>query len=461
MADLERRLVRKLDFFILAYLCSAYFFNYLDRSAFSNAYVSGLKEHLNLVGNQYSILIAMFTAGSCVGQIPHALIIQKVAPRFWLPFTLLVWSGLTMCSAACKTYAQLCVVRFLQGFFESSLYSGTIYILGSWYKPSEIAKRTAIFTAIGQIGSMFAGVMMTAMNESLRGETALQGWQWVFIINGAMGIPFGIFGLMYFPNLPEATTAPYLSKEEIQLAIERLPPKTDWSHDISLKSLVKRLFAAPDLYVLTFYSIVGCALEAIVLQGLFLLWMKAHINDFPSYATTTYPLGIQAVSIVSNIGAGYVIDITNRRIPMVILAGCLQLVVSVMLLVPSLPTGGVFFAFYLSGTSYIVNPIIYGWASVICQRTGDDAARSVILYIMSMVQSILYTFWGIALYPATDAPYWKKGYIAMIVVVFAFFGATGAVNWLDKRSKAIVAERDTDEDTGSVQIQTPVDLKKD
>lgn len=164
--------------------------------------VSGLKESLNLVGNQYSILVAMFTAGyrpkllylcnsliiisACVGQIPHALIIQKVAPRFWLPFTLLVWSGLTMVCAACRTYKQLCVVRFFQGFFESSLYSGTIYILGSWYKPLEIAKRTAIFTAIGQIGSMFAGVMMTAMNEGLHGQTALAGWQWVFIISGSM-----------------------------------------------------------------------------------------------------------------------------------------------------------------------------------------------------------------------------------------------------------------------------------
>lgn len=132
MADLERRLVRKLDCFILVYCCAAYFFNYCDRAAFANAYVSGLKESLNLGGNQYSILLSMFTAGSCVGQIPHALIIQKIAPRFWLPFTLIVWSGLTMCSAACTTYVQLCVVRFLQGFFESSLYSGTIYILGSW-----------------------------------------------------------------------------------------------------------------------------------------------------------------------------------------------------------------------------------------------------------------------------------------------------------------------------------------
>jgi len=245
-----------------------------------------------------------------------------------------------------------------------------------------------------------------------------------------MGIPFGIFGLMFFPNLPESTTAPYLSKEEIQLALDRLPPKRDWGHDISLQSLFKRLFASPELYVLTAYSIIGCALEAIVLQGLFLLWMKAHIEQFPSYATTTYPLGIQAVSIVSNIGAGYVIDMTNRRIPVVILAGSLQLLVSILLLIPTLPTAGVFFAFYLSGTSYIVNPIMYGWASVICQRTGDDAARSVILYIMSMVQSILYTFWGITLYPATDTPYWKKGYITMIVVVFAFFGVTAAVQWV-------------------------------
>ncbi|KAF1851096.1 MFS general substrate transporter [Cucurbitaria berberidis CBS 394.84] len=440
MSGLEKRLVRKLDFFILLYCCAAYFFNYLDRSAFANAYVSGLKESLNLEGNQYSVLLSMFTAGSCVGQIPHALIIQKVAPGFWLPFTLLIWSGLTMCSAACKTYAQLCVVRFFQGFFESSLYSGTIYVLGSWYKPLEIAKRTAIFTAIGQIGSMFAGVMMTAMNESLNGQTSLRGWQWVFIINGAMGIPFGIFGLMFFPNLPESTKASYLSKEEIQLALDRLPQKKDWGHTIGLLSLAKRLFAAPELYILTAYSMIGCALEAIVLQGLFLLWMKVHITQFPSYATTTYPLGIQAVSIVSNIGAGYIIDLTNRRIPMVILAGVLQVLGAILLLLPNLSTAGTFFAFYLSGTSYIVNPILYGWANVICQRGGDDAARSLILYIMSLVQSVLYTFWGIALYPATDAPYWKKGYITMIVVVVAFFGATAAVQWLDRRSQRVNIE---------------------
>jgi len=272
-------------------------------------------------------------------------------------------------------------------------------------KPLEIAKRTAIFTAVGQIGSMFAGVMMTAMNQGLHGHSSLQGWQWVFILSkvseflltlngtdtaqdGAMGIPFGVFGLMFFPNLPESTRVPYLSKEELQLAIDRLPLKKSWAHDISLKSLTKRLLAKPDLYILSAYAMIACALEAIVLQGLFLLWMKANIKHFLSYATTTYPLGIQAVSIVSNIGAGYVIDMMDKRIPMVALAGILQLIVSILLLIRTLPTAGVMFAFYLAGSSYIINPIIYGWASVICQRGGDDASRSVIMYVMSMVQSM-------------------------------------------------------------------------
>ena len=54
--------------------------------------------------------------------------------------------------------------------------------MGSWYKPSEIAKRTAIFTAVGQIGSMFAGIMMTAMYKTMEGRSGLKGWQWVFLI---------------------------------------------------------------------------------------------------------------------------------------------------------------------------------------------------------------------------------------------------------------------------------------
>jgi ACS family pantothenate transporter-like MFS transporter len=56
-------------------------------------------------------------------------------------------------------------------------------------KPTEIAKRTAIFTAVGQVGSMCAGLMMTAMYKTMEGHSGLKGWQWVFIIGMHMVLP--------------------------------------------------------------------------------------------------------------------------------------------------------------------------------------------------------------------------------------------------------------------------------
>jgi MFS family permease len=79
-------------------------------------------------------------------------------------------------------------IRFFLGLAEASTYSGAVYIMGSWYKPTEIAKRVAIFTACGQIGTMFAGIMMTAIHTGMEGMGGLEGWQWVFII-GAFSFP--------------------------------------------------------------------------------------------------------------------------------------------------------------------------------------------------------------------------------------------------------------------------------
>ncbi|KAK8054086.1 pantothenate transporter liz1 [Apiospora saccharicola] len=428
----ERWLVRKLDFVILTYCCISSFFNYLDRAAFANAYVAGLREDLQLSGRDYNVVLSLFTAGSVIGQIPHGVAIQRVPPRVWLPSMVLVWAGLTMCTAACRTYAQLCAVRFLQGLAEASTYCGTIYIIGSWYRPCEIAKRTAVFTASGQAGSMFAGLMMTAVHKGMAGYGGLAGWQWLFIINGIITCPVAIGGLLYFPDTPELTRAKWLSKAERQLALDRLPPKRADGHNIGFNSLVKRTFASPALYILCAFAVICGALEAFVVQNLFLLWLKFYDGHFIQSQINTFPLGVQAVGIVSNFLAAVHIDATGKRVPMGILACALQLVSAIVLLVPTISFPWTFFAHYLAGTSYMVNPVSYGWANIILQRGGDDALRSVTLYAMNAASTCLYTFWGIVLYPASDAPYWRNGYIAMIVVVFATLAMVWVVNRLDE-----------------------------
>jgi ACS family pantothenate transporter-like MFS transporter len=89
--------------------------------------------------------------------VPHSLVIQKVAPRIWFPLMTTVWAILTMACGACHNFSQLAAVRFLQGMAEASTYSGTQYIIGSWYKGSEIGKRIGLFQASGMVGTMFSG----------------------------------------------------------------------------------------------------------------------------------------------------------------------------------------------------------------------------------------------------------------------------------------------------------------
>ncbi|KAL1646618.1 hypothetical protein SLS58_003204 [Diplodia intermedia] len=100
-----------------------------------------------------------------IAQIPHGIIIQKTQPQIWLPSMMALWAGLTMCTAPCKMYEQMCVVRFFQGMAEASTYYGTMYVMGSW-----------------QAGSMFSGAMMTAVHQSMDGYAGLPGWKWVFLI---------------------------------------------------------------------------------------------------------------------------------------------------------------------------------------------------------------------------------------------------------------------------------------
>jgi ACS family pantothenate transporter-like MFS transporter len=67
-----------------------------------------------------------------IGQIPNSIIIHKIRPSIWLPSMVILWAGLTVASAGCKTYSQLCVVRFFMGLAEASTYAGCIYVMGSW-----------------------------------------------------------------------------------------------------------------------------------------------------------------------------------------------------------------------------------------------------------------------------------------------------------------------------------------
>lgn len=96
----ERKFVQKLDFSLLTILSLGYFIKNLDSTNISNAYVSGMKEALEMNGNQLNLIDVAWTTGYVIGQLPSQLILTKVRPSIWIPSCELVWTVLTFCLAA-------------------------------------------------------------------------------------------------------------------------------------------------------------------------------------------------------------------------------------------------------------------------------------------------------------------------------------------------------------------------
>lgn len=180
----ERKLLLKLDWSILSIGCLGFFMKYLDQGNIANAYVSGMQEDLAMRGNEYTYAVTAYTCAYAAMQIPSTLVIQRIRPSVWLALMEVGWGTWTFAQAGMRSSAQLYAFRFLVGLFESSFFPALLYVLGSWYTKTELAKRVALFHMTAPLGSAFGGYLQAAVYTNLNGVRGLAGWRWLYIICG-------------------------------------------------------------------------------------------------------------------------------------------------------------------------------------------------------------------------------------------------------------------------------------
>jgi ACS family pantothenate transporter-like MFS transporter len=191
------------------------------------------------------------------------------------------------------------------------------------------------------------------------------------------------------------------------------------------------------------FWVIGGALEAFSTQSCMLLWMNTT-GKFSVANNNDYPLGLTAIGILATLFTAIAIDATRKHAPWGLVACVLQIVSCIILLCWNhIGIGAKMAAYYLAGTAYAIQPVCFAWATQVLMRDGDDAARAVILYSMNGASSVLFSFWGVILYPATDASTgFRKGTIAMVCVAVFLIIWICIVWWQDKRTLRIYGSRD-------------------
>ncbi|VDB96969.1 unnamed protein product [Peniophora sp. CBMAI 1063] len=414
-----------------------YFTNYLDRSNVNNAYVSGMREELHMVGTQFNQINTLFTCGYIVGMIPNNLVLQVVRPRIWLPVMQISWAILTFCTSVVSNVHQIYGIRFLQGIVESSTFVGVHYILGSWYKPGELGKRSAVFTCSGLVGTLFSGVLQGAVYRNLNGVDGRSGWRWLFIIDGIITLPIALYGFLVFPDLPATTKAFYLTEEERLLSAERLEDVSDVKRHKLSWGVFKRVLGRWRWYGCSLLFAISGETESFGSNNIMGQWLSA-IGGYSVENVDYYPSGMTAFAIVSTLAAATLTDRNQKRWMVLVYMSVACIFAAICILVWSSPTWLKFVAYYVAGASYAGQATTFAWANQIC--ADDDQERAIVLASMNMWNNVVNAWWPLVFYPATDAPRFRKGAIAMIAVCVATLGATWLVWCLEKREKRTRAE---------------------
>jgi MFS transporter, ACS family, tartrate transporter len=191
----RRRIMQR----ILPYLFLLYIIAFIDRVNVGYATLK-MSGDLGFSSEVYGFGAGIFFIGYFLLEIPGSLIVEKWSARRWIARIMISWGLLAVMMGFMNTAKQFYVLRFLLGAAEAGFFPGIIVYLSHWFLYEDRAKAVALFMAAipisSIIGSPVSGLILGVH------WFGLEGWRWLFIIEGAPAIFFGVVTLFYLTDWP-------------------------------------------------------------------------------------------------------------------------------------------------------------------------------------------------------------------------------------------------------------------
>ncbi|TFL04974.1 major facilitator superfamily domain-containing protein [Pterulicium gracile] len=434
----EARLKRKMDWIILPILAVCYFFYYVDKTTLSYAAIFGIREDLNLQGQEYAWLSSVFYFGWMAWAIPTNLIMQRSPPSTYLGINICFWGIFLMLQALSQNFTHMVVLRVLSGAAEAIADPAFMLVTAMWYTRGEQPTRISIWYAANGIGVAGGGLIGYGIGN-IKGSLA--SWRYEFIIVGAFCTAWGIFIIFYLPNTIAGCR--FISRDERMFMVARLRKnQTGIETKAGIKmDQLREFFMDPKSYLFFFLGLVGnipnggiSNFSTLIIQGLGFDILETSLLGIP-----------QGALVVIWIGAGAYL---NTRLPnnsrtwvcmlfmIPTIAGALG-----FLLAPNEANVGRLICYYLTG-SYQASFVI--GLSLITSNVGGQTKKqltSAIIFVGVCVGNIAGPFF----FRSEQAPNYPLGIGAILVCNILEFFTFLAFRFLfiraNKRKEAERAQR--------------------
>jgi len=225
----RRRITKRL----MPFLLWLYFLAFIDRTNVSVAALDmkkslgegGLGFTDDIIGTGFGI----FFIGYFLLEIPGTLIIERWSARKWIARIMISWGivaalmgfiGKPWMNFGAET-DQFYILRFILGLAEAGYFPGIVVFLSHWFRYEDRAKAKSHFMIGLPIATMIGVPISRAIMENIHWG-GLEGWRWVFILEGIPSVIFGVVSLFYLTDWPsEAKWLPEDEKRWIMGELDR------------------------------------------------------------------------------------------------------------------------------------------------------------------------------------------------------------------------------------------------
>ncbi|KAL6694130.1 major facilitator superfamily domain-containing protein [Trichoderma pleuroticola] len=291
---IEKRIVRKIDLRLMPFTVWIYLLCYMDRSNIGNAKILNadaghdLLDSTHMTTKEYTIALMVFLVAYSIFEAPSNLAAKALQPNYWLGFLVIGFGAFCTAIAGANSFTSTSALRFFLGAFEAGIFPGMVFFMSFWYKAEERATRIALFLCSATLAGAFGGAIAFGVGH-MDGRLGLEGWRWLFIVEGVPSIVLGILTFLFMPSYPEK--AGWLTEEEKAVQVARLgvnsshgEAKLNWEDaKATLKDI--RLYVHYITYMCIGVGVSSLSLFApTIVSGLGYKNLQAQLFTIPPYA---------------------------------------------------------------------------------------------------------------------------------------------------------------------------------
>src|SRR5215470_2906683 len=218
MDSQQEAVLKKIAWRVVPLLTLAYVVNYLDRTNIGVASLT-MNDDLGLNAKQYGFGAGIFFLGYTVFEIPSNLALYSVGARRWIARIMMTWGAVSIATAWVYDANSYYIARLALGVAEAGFFPGVAYYFAAWFPTQYRARMLAWFLVAIPLSSVVGGPISGLLLE-MDGLLGLEGWKWLFIVEGLPAVVLGFVTLYVLADRPE--TAPWLDEKERRILTEML-----------------------------------------------------------------------------------------------------------------------------------------------------------------------------------------------------------------------------------------------